>query len=189
MINPLRRLLYEMFLLPVLRPIQKLIDAGARIGSQGRLARRARSESVQWTHQDVLSRRARHLAMLFAISLAIPATIAQGQQTPPYFPSDSSERNSTAQQDRNSRRMPPDTSAPEHTKLTTAEVEQQIQNKLDDEPILEGLSLLASADDKTVTLRGKVANDEQRSAAVRIARSYSGSRKIVDMLKIEGAPR
>lgn len=189
MINPLRRLLYEMFVLPVLRPIQKLIDAGARIGSQGRQARRVRSQSVQWTHQDVRSRRARHLAMLFTISLAIPATIAQGQQTPPYFPSGTGQRNGTAQQDRNSRRMPPDTSAPEHTKLTTAEVEQQIQNKLDDEPMLQGLSLLASVDDKTVTLRGRVANDEQRNAALRIARSYRGNRKIVDMLKVEDATR
>jgi hypothetical protein len=33
--------------------------------------------------------------------------------------------------------MPSDTRAPEHTKLTTAEIERQIQNKLDDEPMLE----------------------------------------------------
>jgi osmotically-inducible protein OsmY len=51
------------------------------------------------------------------------------------------------------------------------------------------LSLLASVDEKTVTLGGKVANDEQRSAAVRIARSYGGSRKIVDLLKLEDATR
>jgi hypothetical protein len=29
MINPLRRLLYEMFVLPVFRPIQRLLDFGA----------------------------------------------------------------------------------------------------------------------------------------------------------------
>jgi osmotically-inducible protein OsmY len=188
MINPLRRLLYEMFVLPVLKPIQRLIDAGTRMDMPGRRARKARSEAIQWRHHDVLSRRARHLAMLFAISLAVQATIAQAQQTPPYFPEGSGQGNS-AQQDRNSRRMPPDTNAPEHTKLTTAEVEQQIQNKLDDEPTLEGLSLLASADDETVTLRGRVANAEQRSAVIRIARSYSGSRKIVDMLKVEDRTR
>jgi hypothetical protein len=96
MINPLRRLFYEMFVLPVLRPIQKLIDAGARIGSRGRLARRARSQSAQWTHQDVLSRRARHLAMLFAISLVAPATVGHGQQTPPYFPNGSSQASTIA---------------------------------------------------------------------------------------------
>lgn len=186
MINPLRRLLFEMFVLPVLRPIQKLIDAGARIGSRERLARRARSQSAQSTHQDVLSRRARHLAMLFAISLLVTATIAHAQQTPPYFPNGSSQGSSTAQQDRNSRRMPPDTSAPEHTKLTTAEVEQQIQNKLDDEPSLQGLSLLASVDERTVTLRGKVANDEQRNVAVRIARSYAGPKSSTTSLAITG---
>jgi hypothetical protein len=59
----------------------------------------------------------------------------------------------------------------------------------DDEPMLQSVSPLAPADDKTGTLLGKVANDEQRSVAVRIAKSYSSSRKIVDMLKLEDATR
>lgn len=55
--------------------------------------------------------------------------------------------------------------------------------------MLQSVSPLAPADDKTGTLLGKVANDEQRSVAVRIAKSYSSSRKIVDMLKLEDATR
>ena len=183
MINPLRRLPYEMFVLPVLKPIQYLIDLGARVTK-----RRARvSEQLhplRWERHECPSHRGRTLVLLYALALVLPATIARAQQTPPYFPEGSDHGHSSAQQDRSSRRMPPDTSAPEHTKLTTAEVEQQIQNKLDDEPMLEGLSILASVDEKTVTLRGRVANDEQRSTALRIATSYSGSRKILDMLKI-----
>lgn len=188
MINPLRRLLYEMLVLPVLRPIQYLIDLGTRMAKRGRPVP-AQPHPLRWEHHDDLSHRGGHLVMLFALALVLPATIARAQQTPPYFPEGGDQQRSSPRRDRDSRRMPPDTTAPEHTKLTTAEVEQQIQNKLDDEPMLEGLSLFASVDEKTVTLRGKVANDEQRIAAVRIARAYSGSRKIVDMLKLEDATR
>ena len=187
MINPLRRLLYEMFVLPVLKPIQYLIDLGTRLARRER-PKPAAPQLLRWEHHDGPGR-GRHLVMLCAISLLLAATIARAQQTPPYFPEVSDQGHTNAQQDRNSRPMPQDTTAPEHTKLTTAEVEQQMQNKLDDEPMLEGLSILASVDEKTVTLRGRVANDEQRSAALRIATSYSGSRKIVDMLKIEDATR
>jgi osmotically-inducible protein OsmY len=186
MINPLRRLLYEMFVLPVLRPTQKLIDFGSHLAR--RREPRRRGQLRRWEHHKVLSRIARHLAVLVATALIVPLA-THAQQTPPYFPEGSDHGHSSAQQDRSSRRMPPDTSAPEHTKLTTAEVEQQIQNKLDDEPTLDGLSLLASVDGKTVTLRGRVANDDQRNVALRIARSYSGSRKIVDMLKVRDATR
>ena len=189
MINPLRRLLYELFVLPVLRPIQNLIDVTTRVAKRWRRVPPARLQLLRGEHHVICSKTARHLGLVVAVALVAPAVTAHGQQTPPYVPEGNSQGSSTAQQDRNSRRMPPDTSAPEHTKLTTAEVEKQIQNKLDYEPMLEGLSILASVDEKTVTLRGRVANDEQRSAALRIARSYSGSRKIVDMLKVRDATR
>ena len=186
MINPLRRLLYEMFVLPVLTPIQNLVDVGSSVAKRWRRVPPARPQLLRWEH-DVLSKTARHLGLVFAVVLVVPAVTAHAQQTPPYFPEGGSQGSSTAPQDRDAaRRMPPDTNAPEHTKLTSAEIEQQIQNKLDDEPMLEGLSLLASVDEKAVTLRGRVANDEQRAAAIRIARSYSGSRKIVDRLTPAG---
>jgi hypothetical protein len=171
MINPLRRPLYEMFVLPVLRPIQNWSDVGTRVAKRWRRVPRARPQLLRWEHHIILSKTARHLGLVFAVALVVPAVTAHAQQTPPYFPEGSSQGSSTATQDRDAAgRMPPDTTAPAHTKLTTAEVEQQIQNKLDDEPTLEGLSLLASVDEKTVTLRGRVANDEQRTVAVRIAR-------------------
>jgi hypothetical protein len=118
----------------------------------------------------------------------------RAQQTPPYFPGGSSRTDSPWDKhrppDRNGRtnptQLPPDTTAPAHTKLSTAEAEQQIQNKLDDEPLLKGLSLLVKVNEKSVTLLGTVTSEQQRDAAIRIARSYGGERKIVDELTLMG---
>jgi osmotically-inducible protein OsmY len=80
--------------------------------------------------------------------------------------------------------MPPDTKAPPPDELSTAEVEQQIQDKLTSEPALAKTKLGVKADNKSVTLTGTVHTDTQHDLAVRIARSYAGDRKIVDRIEV-----
>lgn len=70
--------------------------------------------------------------------------------------------------------------------LTSAEVAQQIQNKLDTEPILKASKLTVAVDDATVTLSGTVDNEQEHKISLRIAGSYAGKRDIVDHIKIRG---
>jgi BON domain-containing protein len=116
------------------------------------------------------------LALAFAVS-----TFAQQQYptnpppytTPPTFP-----------QDQAPRQMPPDTKAPPPSELSTAQVEQKIQDKLSSEPALSKAKLGVKADQQSVTLTGTVDTDTQHDVALRIARSYAGDRKIVDRIEV-----
>jgi osmotically-inducible protein OsmY len=108
-----------------------------------------------------------YLAMFFPL-------IAGDQGTPPYFPSGNASPAG----------MPPDTKAPAHPTLTTEQVQQEIQSKLDGEPGLKGFALIATVDDTQVVLSGEVATNKERYLAYRIARSYAGDRKIVDNLRM-----
>jgi hypothetical protein len=110
---------------------------------------------------------------IYLIAMLLPL-IARDQGTPPYFPSGNTSPAS----------MPPDTKAPAHTKLTSEQVQQKIQNRLDDDPGLKGLSLIATVDDTKDVLGGEVEKTEQRDLAYRITRSNSGQRKIVDNLRM-----
>jgi hypothetical protein len=174
MINPLRRSLYEWFVLPALRLVQTTIDISAvglhTVRHALHTKRASKSRSVTWT--------VRSLAFVFAVLVPL----AQGQGTPPYFPSDAAKSGPQDRKDKPD--MPPDTKAPPHEKLSTAEVQQQVQNKLDGEPMLKGLSLTATADDTSVTVSGTVDNAEQRNLAMRIAKSYAGERELVDKITI-----
>ena len=80
--------------------------------------------------------------------------------------------------------MPPDIPAPQT--LTSAQVAQQIQEKLDTEPILKASKLTVAVDDATVTLSGSVSNEQEHEIALRIAGSYAGKRDIVDHITIRG---
>jgi osmotically-inducible protein OsmY len=108
---------------------------------------------------------------------------AQTQQTsggaPPYFPQDSTSA---------SRDMPPDTQAPTQKDMSTEQVQQQIQNKLDDERGLKGSTVLATATDAGVILDGQVANQNQHDLALSIAKADAGTRKITDKLQIRSKP-
>jgi osmotically-inducible protein OsmY len=99
--------------------------------------------------------------------------------TPPYFPQDSRSA---------SRDMPPDTHAPTQKHMSTEQVQQQIQNKLDDERGLKGSTVLATATDTSVTLDGQVANQNQHDLALGIAKADAGTRKITDKLQIRSKP-
>jgi hypothetical protein len=79
------------------------------------------------------------------------------------------------------REMPPDTRA---KAPTTAEVQQQIQDKIDNEPGLMDARLKAKVTNTTVSLSGTVSDETQHKAARRIAESYAGSRKIVDNIRV-----
>ena len=119
------------------------------------------------------------LALAFAVS-------ALGQQqfptnpprntTPPTFPDDQASREE----------MPPDTKAPPPKSLSTAQVEQQIQDKFNSEPILANANVGVKTDDKSVTLTGTVDTDAQHELAIHIAQSYAGDRTIVDRITVRG---
>jgi hypothetical protein len=119
------------------------------------------------------------LALAFAVS-----AFAQQQSpmnsppytTPPTFPDDQASR----------QEMPPDTKAPPPQGLSTAQVEQQIQDKFNSEPVLASANLGVKTDDKSVTLTGTVDTDAQHDLALRIAQSYAGDRKIVDKITVRG---
>jgi BON domain len=93
--------------------------------------------------------------------------------TPPTFPQDPAPR----------QQMPPDTKAPPR-ELSTAQVEQQIQDKLNSDPALSNAKLVVKADEQSVTLTGTVDTDRQHDLALRIAGSYAGDRKIVDRIEV-----
>jgi hypothetical protein len=119
------------------------------------------------------------LALAFAVS-----AFAQQQSpmnpppytTPPTFPDDQASR----------QEMPPDTKAPPPQGLSTAQVEQQIQDKLNREPVLANANVGVKTDDKSVTLTGTVDTDAQHDLALRIAQSYAGDRTIVDKITVRG---
>jgi hypothetical protein len=119
------------------------------------------------------------LALAFAVS-----AFAQQQSpmnpppytTPPTFPDDQASR----------QEMPPDTKAPPPQGLSTAQVEQQIQDKLNREPVLANANVGVKTDGKSVTLTGTVDTDAQHDLALRIAQSYAGDRTIVDKITVRG---
>ena len=122
--------------------------------------------------------------MLFGLVLFLAtATLAQqpGQpppppnSTPPTFP----EGQQTPRQQR-----PPDHKAPPPRGLSTTEVEQQIQQGLNSEPALNKTNVGAKVDDRSVILTETVDTEAQHEAAIRIAQSYAGDRKILDKIKL-----
>jgi osmotically-inducible protein OsmY len=121
--------------------------------------------------------------LLCGLALAFAASAFAQQQfptnppphtTPPTFPDDQASR----------QQMPPDTKAPPPQALSTAQVEQQIQDKLNSEPALANTNVGVKTDGKSVTLTGRVDTNAQHDLALRIAQSYAGDRKIVDQIKV-----
>ena len=116
--------------------------------------------------------------MLCGLTLAFVASAFAQQPpanppytTPPTFPEGQTPRQG----------MPPDTKAPPPP---TAQVEQQIQDKLNSEPDLANTNMKVKADDESVMLTGTVNTEKQHGLALRIAQSYAGQRKIVDKIQI-----
>jgi hypothetical protein len=104
---------------------------------------------------------------------APPAQTAPPGSTPPTFPEDRAPR----------QRMPPDQEAPPQ-RMPTSEVQQQIQQGLNSEPLLRNSNVGVHVDENSVILSGTVESEQQHDAALRIAQSYAGDRKIVDKIKL-----
>lgn len=94
--------------------------------------------------------------------------------TPPTFPESQAPQQG----------MPPDTKAPPPQGLSTDQIEQQIQRKLDGEPALTNTKVSVKVGDRSVVLTGRVDTQEQHDLALRIAQSYAGDRKILDKIKV-----
>jgi hypothetical protein len=81
--------------------------------------------------------------------------------------------------------MPPDLNAPSPRGTSLdAEVQAHVQQQLNTEPALGGSRVEASVDSRSITLIGYVGGKQERQIARRIARSYAGTRAIVDRLSI-----
>src|SRR5262245_63956960 len=118
------------------------------------------------------------IAAMLVFSLALPAQQqappAPDQQqvpgqTPPTFPED---------QDPGARRMPPDmppdTNGPPARELSSSEIRDQIQSKLNSEPGLENDRVNVNVTDSEVTVTGAVDDEAEHDLAMRIAESYAG---------------
>ncbi len=96
------------------------------------------------------------------------------QSTPPTFP----------QAQTPGRQMPPDQEAPPAERMSSAQVQQQIELHLNAEPALTGTNVGVKTDDQSVVLTGTVDTRGQHDLAMRIAKSYAGDRQIVDKIKV-----
>jgi|SRR5579872_1765037 len=119
--------------------------------------------------------------LLLLLLLLVFTVTAYAQQTgspygpPPVFPDPQSQ----------ARDMPPDSGAPAPQQISTEQAETQIQDHLKSEPILKDADLRAKVDDTSVVLSGAIDTEQQREVALRVAKSYSGERHIVDKMVLE----
>ena len=111
----------------------------------------------------------------FAQQQGLPPPIAPPYGTPPTFPEG---RQSPRQQ------MPPDQETQPSQGLSTAQVQQQIEQGLNSEPALANTNVSVKADESAVVLTGTVDSEKQHDLAVRIAQSFAGDRQVVDKITI-----
>lgn len=117
----------------------------------------------------------RHFLCWFLLMIAALA-FAQQQQPPSQPPRGEIPR----------QQMPPDTRAPAQQQMPSADVAQQIQDKLNTEPALANQNVKANVNDAAVILTGTVENEQQHQMAVRIAQSYAGGREVLDRIEVKG---
>jgi len=111
----------------------------------------------------------------FAQQQGLPPPTAPPYGTPPTFPEG---RQSPRQQ------MPPDQEPQPSQGLSTAQVQQQIEQGLNSEPALANTNVSVKADERAVVLTGTVDSEKQHDLAVRIAQSFAGDRQVVDKITI-----
>jgi BON domain-containing protein len=111
----------------------------------------------------------------FAQQQGLPPPTAPPYGTPPTFPQG---RQSPRQQ------MPPDQEPQPSQGLSSAQVQQQIQQSLNSEPALANTNVGVKTDESAVVLTGTVDSEKQHDLAVRIAQSFAGDRQVVDKIKI-----
>jgi hypothetical protein len=108
----------------------------------------------------------------FAQQQSQPPPNGPPQTTPPTFP----------REERPQDQMPPDQPA---QPLSTAQVQEQIQQGLNSEPALSNTKVTAKTSDDTVVLSGTVESESQHELALHIAQSHAGDRTIVDKIKVQ----
>ncbi|HZP24657.1 MAG TPA: BON domain-containing protein [Terriglobales bacterium] len=113
----------------------------------------------------------------FAFAQQMPPANPPPQSTPPTFP-----RGQQAPRPG----MPPDTEAPPQQQLSSSEVQQQIQEKLNSEPALSDSAVSAQVNDNSVVMSGTVNSEREHRQALDIAQSYAGGRQVLDRIEVKG---
>jgi hypothetical protein len=112
---------------------------------------------------------------MFAQQPGPPSPTGPPQTTPPTFPEGRAPRET----------MPPDQEAPPPQKLSTKEVQQQIEQGFSSDPMLRNSSIAVHVDQNSVILTGTVSSEQEHDRALRIAKSYAGDRKIDDKITVK----
>jgi hypothetical protein len=111
-------------------------------------------------------------SLSFAQQQSQPPPNGPPETTPPTFP----------REERPQDQMPPDEQA---QPLSTAQVQEQIQQGLNSEPALSNTKVSVKTSEDSVVLGGTVDSERQHELALRIAQSYAGDRKLVDKIKVQ----
>ncbi len=118
--------------------------------------------------------------------LAAMATAQQEPTHPPVGPPPHETPLPPVTGEQNPSQMPPDSDAPATPPVANADIQQQIQKKIDNDPALGQANVSVDVDDHGVTLTGTVDNEQQHQAALRAAQSLAGDRPIDDKIQIRG---
>lgn len=82
------------------------------------------------------------------------------------------------------RQMPPDMRAPTPGELASPDIQSQLEKAFSRDPVLHGGNVRATVDDQNIVLEGTVENNQQHDAALQLAQTYAGQRRIVDKIVI-----
>ena len=127
---------------------------------------------------------------LLSILLLFFAAIAFGQQqtpgTPPFNPNSQPNPNNAPPNEQSpAEKMPPDTKAPAHAQAASSDIEKELQSAFDQEPVLKGTNLKATADDDSIMVSGTVESEQQHKIALQLVQGKAGDRKIVDNIVVK----
>ena len=120
-----------------------------------------------------------NVVVVVALALSL-STLAQQQGqippggTPPTFPPDTSAPKPTSKADSEKSTLP----------LTSKELKIQIVKKLQTQPGLTSRNIHVKVSRDTILLRGSVPTADERTVAERIAKSYSGDRRVENRLVV-----
>lgn len=82
------------------------------------------------------------------------------------------------------RQFPPDMRAPTPGELASPDVQSELQKAFSQSSVLRGGNVTATVDDQNIVLEGMVENQQQHEAALQLAQTYAGQRRIVDKIVI-----
>jgi hypothetical protein len=131
--------------------------------------------------------------MIAATLLLASFVMAQQTAPPPYAPpphetplpqDPGQQKPNQGTPDVSPNQMPPDTQVPGSSEVAVGDMQRQIEQKLQEEPMMSGANVSVSVDDKAVTLQGVVDSDKQHDLAMHIAQGYAGNRPVVDKLTV-----